>query len=244
MIFLTDGGDFCNVRMHRGFFCDVVLSEVTLLKDGNLTKNKITHVYRRISPGTLYRSCRIFPTMPQLLYKRDITETNHIWFNREIRLGEVYEFTIRVLASKLSKVKVTSDCFFFLFYYVLRSSSATHKPNFLIDLTIVDTLKQYELHSNGLNRYTSFQVTAFKMLMSFTYNKYVKLRRLDDKIAVNTVETILCNQLFHKYISKVAYARKVPVKERILALYVLLLGVFGYKMLSKLKELLLYEKIH
>lgn len=228
---LTDGAISAMLECIEDSSVDIVLSEVTLLKDGISQRIKLPMCTGEYTPGTLYRSCRIFPTMPKLLYKRDIIETNHIWFNREIRLGEVYEFTIRVLA-KSSKVKVTSDCFF---YYVMRSSSATHKPNFLIDLTIVDTLKQYELHSNGLNRYTSFQVTAFKMLMSFTYNKYVKLG-LDDKIAVNTVETILCNQLFHKYISKVAYARKVPVKERILALYVLLLGVFGYKMLSKLKK--------
>lgn len=225
---LTDGAIFAMLECIENASVDIILSEVTLLKDGIPQRIKLPMRVGEYTPDALYHSCCIFPTMPQLLYKRAIIETNHIRFNREICLGEVYEFTVKVLA-KSSKIKVTSDCFF---YYVMRSSSATHKPNFLIDLTVIDTLKQYELHSNGLSRYTSFQVTAFKMLMSFTYNKYAKLG-LDDKTTVSIVRKFLHNPLVHKCITKVAYAQKVPIKERILALYILLSGILGYKILSK-----------
>lgn len=228
---LTDGAIFAMLVCIENTSVDAVLSEVTLLKDGIFKRSRLPMHVGEYTPDALYSSCCIFPTMPNFLYRRAIIETNHIRFNRKIRLGEVYEFTIKVLA-KSSKIKVTSNCFF---YYVMRSSSATHKPNFLIDLTVIDTLKQYELHSNGLSRYTSFQVTAFKMLMSFTYNKYVKLG-LDDKIAVSTIKIFLYNPIVRKCITKVAYAKIVPIKERTLALYVLLTGILGYKILSKIMK--------
>lgn len=208
---------------------DIVLSEVTLLKDEMSQREKLSIRVGEYTPEELYHSFTIFPTKPQLLYKRSIIEDNHIRFNSEIRLGEVYEFTIKVLA-KSSKVKVTTDCFFF---YVMRSSSATHNPNYSIDLTVVDTLKQYELHGYRLNHIASFQITAFKMLMSFTYNKYAKLG-LDDKQTENAVRKLLSHTIAHECIRKVAYGKFVPLKERMFALYVLLTGIWGYKILSKI----------
>ena len=207
---------------------DIVLSEVALLRGNASQREKLLMCAGEYSPDELYRSCSIFPTRPQLLYKRSIIETSRIRFNSDIRLGEVYEFTIRVLA-KSHKVKVTSDCFF---YYVMRSSSATHRPNYSTDLTVIDTLKQYELYGNGLKNIPSFQVTAFKMLMSFTYNKYAKLG-LNDEMTINTVKRLLSTPIVKEYINKVAFGKRIPKQERLLALYVLFTRVLGYKMISK-----------
>lgn len=235
-IYLLDGDDILMenaipmmLECIRDASVDAVLSEVTILKDATPKRIKLLIKAGEYTPDTLYRSCRVFPTMPQLLYKRSIIEINHIRFNRGIRLGEVYEFTIRVL-EKASKIKVSSDCFF---YYVMRSSSATHKPNFKVDLTVIDTLKQYEIYGGKLLCYISFQTTAFKMLMSFTYNKYVRMG-LDDEMTLNTVRKLLSDSLVRRYIVKISYAKGVPIRERLLALYMLCTGIYGYKILSRI----------
>ena len=226
---LTDNAITAMLECIKDESVDVVLSEVTILKNDAEQREKLPMPMGDYSPEDLYRSCSIFPTKPQLLYKRSIIETDNITFNSNIRLGEVYEFTIRVLA-KSHKVKVTSDCFF---YYVMRSSSATHRPNYSTDLTVIDTLKQYELYGNGLKNISSFQVTAFKMLMSFTYNKYAKLG-LNDEITINTIKKLLSTPIVKESISKVAFGKNIPMKERLLAIYVWFTGVLGYKMISKI----------
>ena len=225
---LTDNAITAMLECIKDESVDVVLSEVAILKNDVEQREKLPIPIGDYSPTELYESCYIFPTRPQLLYKRSIIETNNIRFNDEIRLGEVYEFTIKVLA-KSHQVKVTSDCFF---YYVMRSSSATHRPNYSTDLTVIDTLKQYELYGNGLKNIPSFQVTAFKMLMSFTYNKYAKLG-LNDEMTMNTVKRLLSTPIVKEYINKVAFGKRIPKQERLLALYVLFTGVLGYKMISK-----------
>lgn len=226
---LTDNAVSAMLKCVDDTSVDVVLSEVIVLKNGVPHREPLLIRAGVYSPEDLYRSYSVFPTKPNLLYKSSIIKTHNIRFNPEIRLGEVYEFTIKVLVQS-AKVKVTSDCFF---NYVMRSSSATHKPNYNTDLTVIDTLKQYECHGTRLNAFPSFYVTAFKMMMSFTYNKYVKLG-LNDHTTISTVKTLLSNPIVKNYINKVAYGSNVSVKERFLALYVKITGVLGYKILSKL----------
>ena len=115
----------------------------------------------------------------------------------------------------------------------MRSSSATHKPNYTTDLTVIDTLEQYEIHGEGLKKHTSFYVTAFKMLMSFTYNKYAKLG-LSDKTTLNTIKTLLMSPVVKKYLKIVAFGTNVSLKERCLALYIITTRIFGYRIISKL----------
>lgn len=227
---LTDNAISTMLKCVQDSSVDIVLSEVTSLRNNTSRREKLPIPAGEYSPEDLYRSCSIFPTKPKLIYKRAIIVDNDIRFNSEIRLGEVYEFTIKVMV-KSHKIKVTSDCFF---YYVMRPSSATHKPNYSTDLTVIETLKQYELHGEGLKSFSSFQVTAFKMLMSFTYNKYAKLG-LNDENTINAVKRLLSTSLVKKYINKVAYGKNIPMKERLLALYVLYTRTLGYKLISKIK---------
>ena len=166
--------------------------------------------------------------MPQLLYKREIIEQNHLRFDSKLAVGEVYDFTISFLA-KAKNISVVSDVYF---YYVMRDSSATHYPNFTKDMTVIETLKSYYSKGAEFVQYPSFNATAFKMLMSFTYNKYAKLH-LESKDVADILSLLLGNQIVKYCIDSVAGCSSSPIKERLLALYVKYTGVKGYKLLSK-----------
>ena len=167
--------------------------------------------------------------MPQLLYRHEIIKLNNLRFDSSISVGEVYEFTVRFL-SYAKTITVAPDIFF---YYVMRDSSATHHPNFAKDLTITETLERYYNYGAKYTHFPSFNTTAFKMLMSFTYNKYAKLHIKGSDVKV-TLNSLLDNPIVKKCIDSVACDSATPLKERLLALYVKYTGVTGYKLLSKM----------
>lgn len=208
---------------------DVVLSPAIIMNDKGKSRPGLPVHAGCYTPSELYEACRVFPTMPQLLYKREIIERHRLRFCRELSVGEVYEFTIRFL-KYAATVKVVDDCFFF---YVMRQSSATHLPDYSKDLTVIDTIRRYYECGNAFVAYPSFHTTAFKMLMSFTYNKYAKLKQRNNE-AVNSIRIILSNPEVRENLKKVACSAGVPVQERLLAFFALTTGVYGYRILTRM----------
>lgn len=234
-IYLLDGDDILApgavdrmVGYLQEYSPDVIISD-TIKRHGNdevLVKSGLTvGVY---SPEEIYDRVRVFPTPPKIIYRLKILANQNIFFNQDLKLGEVYDFTIRVLSNS-EKVVVVSDVFF---YYIMRDSSATHKPNYSRDLTVLDTLLQYDNEGVRFKEYDSFKITALKMALSFTYNKYLKLG-LTDNGTFSAVEVVLKNPILQKYLSAVIKSSKLPIKERLLYSYIALTGLNGYKLLSK-----------
>lgn len=226
---LTDNAISLMSQAIKDTHSDVILSTVTIRDEGKCFKKSNPIDCGNYTPTELYNACSVFPTMPQLLYKRSIIEKNDLEFDPSLKVGEVYEFTIRYLNFARS-IAVVPDCYF---YYVMRHTSASHKPNFTKDLTILNTIRQYYAYGEDYIKYPSFNVTAFKMMMAFTYNKYVKLK-LSNPDTYNTIKEILCDSNAKDCIKRVAKSNKSPWKERTLALFVLTTGVIGYKILTKL----------
>lgn len=181
------------------------------------------------TPEQIFECINTFPTPPQKIYRRSILTANNISFNKDLKLGEVYDFTVRVLSFS-KKILVVSDVFF---YYMMRGSSATHKPNYQNDLTVLRTLQEYENNGKRFKKYGSFSATALKMVLSFTYNKYVR-SGLHEKETVNAVDTVLNDPTFKEYLKSTLRYKRLPLKERMLYSYIAHTGVNGYKILSSL----------
>ena len=208
---------------------DLLMSPVAVLKNGVKKVLSLSIVSGEYGPGEFYNKIDIFPTMPKLLYRREVIRRNHLKFDPTISVGEVYEFTIRFL-SHAKRIAVVPDVFF---YYVMRNSSATHHPNFAKDITVVETLERYYSEGSEFAQYPSFDTTAFKMLMSFTYNKYAKLH-LKGNDVWGTLGWLLDRSIVKHCVDRVARCSDSPLKERLLALYVKYTGLKGYKLLSKI----------
>lgn len=234
-VYLLDGDDIltkdavCSMKKAIAYSPDLIMSPVAVFKDGTINELPISIGSGVYEPKEFYKKIKVFPTMPQLLYKREIIEKYNLRFDTSISVGEVYEFTIRFLA-RARTIQVISDV---LFYYVMRYSSATHRPNFSKDRTVVDTLEKYYLEGAKFAKFPSFNTTAFKMLMSFTYNKYAKLH-LKGKEVKETLDSLLERPIVKNCVNSVAKCSDTPIRERFLAIYVKHTGVHGYKLLTKL----------
>lgn len=236
-IYLLDGDDILTedavasmIAAVKDSTCDAVLSEVTILKDGIEKRVHLPIVDGTYSPKQIYEEVTIFPLMPQLLYKTEIIRNQNLKFDTQLKYGEVYDFTIRFFCFA-KHIKVVSQCFF---KYVMRSESATHAPNYKKDLTILDTLRKYNRVGVQFYEIPSFKLTAFKMIMSFTYNKYVKLR-LKDKEAIDNIQRLLEDSILRDLTKEIMQLSSAPLKDRLLALYVYITGLSGYKFLTKLR---------
>ena len=233
-VYLLDGDDILapgaieKMKAVIAVNSDLIMSPVAVVKDG-VKKVLPLHIgLGEYQPEEFYREIKIFPTMPQLLYRHEIINLNNLRFDSSLSVGEVYEFTVRFL-SYANTITVAPDIFF---YYVMRDSSATHHPNFAKDLTVTETLERYYTEGEKFTQFPSFNTTAFKMLMSFTYNKYAKLHIKSSDVSV-TLHSLLDSPIVKNCIDSVARCSATPFKERLLALYVKYTGVTGYKLLSK-----------
>ena len=203
-------------------------SEIITTKKSYIPKHNIREgIY---TPYDLYKSITVFPTDPKLVYNTSIIRENNIRFDEDIHSGEVYTFTCHFL-KYCNSIIVSNHCFY---QYVMREASAIHAPNYIKDLsvlTIIDRIISYS--SASICKLPSFNVTLFRMCTSFTYNKYAKLG-LTNTEAQNVVSQMLQHPLFKICLKKVACSCGTPVRDKLLALYVLTTRIYGYKLLARL----------
>ena len=203
---------------------DIIIPQAIFLSDEGFKKlqNLDNKLY---TPDELYSSLKSFPTMPQNVYRRDLMNTYSIRLNETLKVGEIYEMTLRYL-TVCQTVLIVDNCFF---TYIIRSGSVTHKPKYETDESVLRTLMEYYKHGQRFESYPSFHVTAFKILMAFTYNKYIKLG-IKEKRAQDVIRHVLNNNIAKICLHRVACLRGVPLKERVLAIYTLLGGINGFRL--------------
>ena len=185
------------------------------------------------TPYDLYKSCTVFPTHPKLVYKASIIRENDIRFDEDIHSGEVYTFTCHFL-NHCNSIMVSDHSFY---QYVMRETSAIHAPNYTKDLsvlTIIDRINSYS--TDSIRKLPSFNVTLFRMCTSFIYNKYAKLGLKNDE-ALNIVCQMLQHPLYKKCLKNVAYSRRVPIRDRLLSLYMLTTRIWGYKLIAHIMRI-------
>lgn len=176
-----------------------------------------------------YHKVRSFPTIPKNLYRVQTINEFGVKFNTDIKCGEVYAFTVDFLSHANSIYVLNTPCY----NYFQRADSATHKPNYKNDLSAITAIEEIYVNGGNLTRYSSFDVTAFKIVLSFTYNKYIKFDY--DEPALEVIDTLFSNHYVKTCISKVLLKPHFCITERLLAFYISIMPkYFGFKILNKL----------
>lgn len=175
----------------------------------------------------LYAMCNIFPTAPQLIYKTSIIRENHLRFNPNIKSGEVYDFTVSFF-EHANKIAVIKEGFY---YYVMRETSATHHPNYTADMSVLNILDHFNTIRLPWTTLSSFILTEFKIITSFTYNKYLK-NKLTDTKTIHTINMVLSDGRI-KNLLTILSQMHIGIKHRLHVYYLRFMPIaLGYKMLA------------
>lgn len=224
-VLCLDGDDFLDenaVEIIRNYAKqynpDILIPNVRIIRD---CKNYILqhHLPAGLyTPDQLFNSCVSFPIGTKLVYKNDVIRDNGIYFREDIRSGEIFCFTVSVL-NHSRDIIVIPDCFY---NYVMRHDSAIHKPNYSSDITVLKILPFFNSMDVSWTDSGSFILTCFKMIMAFTYKKYLKSHLLDVE-TLQYVDSILGDKDFRRCRISVLSVRKASLLDRSMALYTLLL---------------------
>ena len=230
-VLCLDGDDFLvpeTIAIIRNHIAssDVLLAPCFTVQEylsPNLQKIEISEgIY---SIDQFYAKCKVFPTAPKLVYRTSIIKRNQLIFDPTIKSGEVYTFTVDFF--KYARyISVTHNGFY---NYVMRSTSATHMPNFKADLSVLKILDHFTDIEQSWSQEPSFMLTALKMIMSFTYNKYSKLGLLNIQ-AIETIDSVLHHTGFKTLLHSIP-TNEIDFKHRIFIQYLRALPPkFGYKL--------------
>lgn len=239
-VYLVDGDDYLSDNAISIIARNIQEQEIDMLitnldYDFNGTLKPYRHglevgIY---SPKSLYDRCVKFPTPPQNIYRRNLIKEYNIRFDQNLKVGEVYEFTAQFLMYA-NRIKVSDDA---IYYYVMHNQSATHKPNYQNDITVLGTIqKLYEHKTASWITSSSYAITAFKIATSFTYNKYI-LSQNPLYECLPTVKLLLENGTFKDILKVVAFKKHKAYKERLLALFIYYTGLSGFKNIKKIASL-------
>lgn len=220
-IYLLDGDDFLqpnavNVIRENLKDADMLVSAYSLV-DGE-TGKVIRNVPLPLQNGLYtiedcFLNLTFFPTTPQIIYKASIIREYSLRFNPDIQCGEVWDFTVSVM-QHADTVKFCSVC---IYDYVMRGDSAVHYPRHEADLTTLLSLKRFRGMDTPWSRSTAFLLTAFRMVTSFTYNKYLKLH-LIDKQTLNTLDRLFADTAFRQLMAEIQL-RTIPIEYRLRIAY-------------------------
>lgn len=181
----------------------------------------------------LYKTCNVFPTAPQIIYRNSIIQNHQIYFDAKIKSGEVYTFTVDFF-NHANSIAVCHEGFY---NYVMRSSSATHKPNYIADLTVLNILEHFTRVQHPWKETISFQLTALKVVLSFTYNKYIRNGLLEDE-AINVIEKVFQDENFTNLLTSIPI-NQLDFKHRLYVIFLKTMPLrLGYKICQQAAALM------
>ena len=212
---------------------DALLSPCIFQKNG---KNKMhdIHINNGIySIEQLYKSCPVFPTAPMLVYSSTIIQRNQLQFSTNLKSGEVYDFTVAFF-QHAKTVALTNVGFY---YYIMRNSSATHRPHYEADLTVLKLMSHFDTISQPWAKTTSFLLTEFKLITTFTYSKYIRNNLSDDE-AIRTIEKVLSNTEFQMLMTQLL-SRSIDLRNKAYIFYLKYMPQkLGYLLLTYLGKII------
>lgn len=191
------------------------------------TKSKVQKTLLPIGNYTidqLYSMCNVFPTAPQLIYKTSIIKEHHIRFNQMIKSGEIYDFTVSFFEHSRNVIVIEEG----FYYYVMRDTSATHLPNYEADLSVLNIINHFNNIHFTWAKSTSFLLTEFKIITSFTYNKYLRNNLTDNK-TIQVVKKLLSDREFNSLLIELS-KQKLSIKHKLHIFYLRFMPItLGYK---------------
>lgn len=232
-IYLLDGDDYMEAdsikrikHVIESYNPDIIMPSYNVVVNETILKRNLPFKNGLYKIFELFERTSYFPLAPQLLYKRHLIIDNKLHFNPLLKRAEVYSFTMSVFKYANNIYVLNEPCF----NYFVRNNSATHLLNYNDDLTVIKALHSIYMDGQYLFKYGSFHLTSFKLLMSFTYKKYLHntltsetYRALDNIYA----DRIVCKCIKNTVIKKHSYLR-----ERLLAIYLYIMPKhYGLKLL-------------
>lgn len=206
---------------------DALLPNIKVVKGGTSYLREHHIKPGILSPTQLYNSCSVFPLAPKWVYRSSIVKEHGIAFDPNIKTGEVYGFTVSFLQFA-SSISVIEDSFN---YYLRHAEGASLKPNYLSDLSCLRLLKQFDKVDKEWSKSPCFINTAFKIVVAFTYSKYLRCK-ISDPNAKETICKVLSDNLFKSLMWQVIIGRKSLFSERVRALYMFIMpSNLGYDFL-------------
>ena len=123
------------------------------------------------------------------------------------------------------------------YHYVMRESSATHLPNYSADLSALNILDHFSNISLPWASSSSFLLTEFKIITSFTYNKYLR-NQLTDPKTIQTIHMVLTDSRVKKILTILSHS-DIGIKHKLHVWYLRFMPVsFGYKILALVMRIL------
>ena len=150
---------------------DVIIPAYNLSKNGNEKFVPLVINEDLYNKQDFFECIDYFPTANQLVYRSDIIKQHNVRFDESIKCGEVYTFTISFLKYVNNIYALNKPGF----NYFQREDSATHAANYMNDRTVVNALVSIYSNGSDLTKYSSFIITAYLLMMGFTYSKYLKI---------------------------------------------------------------------
>ena len=238
-IYLLDGDDYLEknaVKIIKENIdrVDMLIPSINYVyvKEGKRVSNPIVTKTIEHTPDELFRTLLVFPTTPMIVYRRELISNNQLRFNNDIKCGEVYDFTISVM-EYANRIKLLSDC---IYNYVWHEEGATKKVNCAADVTVLNLLQHFSAISQSWTKSTTFLLTAFKIVTSFTINKYIRHNLYDNEV-LHAIDMVLSNESFRRLLYKLRN-RAIPLQSKILVLYLLYMPrKICYKVAVKLLHL-------
>lgn len=221
-IYLLDGDDYLEKNAVKiikenidGVDMLIPSLNYVYVKERKRVSNPIVTKTVEHTPDELFRALLVFPTTPMIVYRRELISNNQLRFNNDIKCGEVYDFTISVM-EYANRIKLLPDC---IYNYVWHEEGATKKVNCAADVTVLNLLQHFSAISQSWTKSTTFLLTAFKMVTSFTINKYIR-HNLCDHDVLCAVDMVLENKLFRTLLCDLKN-RPIPLQSKILVIYLL-----------------------
>lgn len=181
-VLFLDGDDFLDSNTCEGIHALVKSNELDLLIfNYNMYQNgKISRSYNHGIPEGVYCLSEFLKVVKCLpvsykLYKRDIIIKHHVYFNSDIKYGEVFAFFLNYLCY-CDKIGV-SNCTFY--NYTVRKGSTIHSLNYENEINILKTIIQIDNYAgkleNGIKNRISYHKAVFQLLKSLILAKYISL---------------------------------------------------------------------
>jgi len=234
-VYLLDGDDFLTSNalsdikeILNKYSIDLLISAYNISRNGIETFKELPFKEGLYTKNNFFAKISHFPTASQLVYRTDVIKTQNVRFNPSIKCGEVYEFTVNYLRFINNIYALNKPTF----NYFQRNESSIHRLNYNNDVTVVNALSS--IYKNGLElvNYSSFVITAFKLMCTFSYNKCLKFSTNPKDIEI--IEYVLSCDVVKKCIKDTLMKPHKFTKDRMMALYMYLMpSKIGFLLINK-----------
>lgn len=215
-VFFLDGDDFLTDEASQLIYdesqineSDIIVPNAYYVLEGDLKQKVDWNVFDSTKSG-VYTTLQFVDSLKTLpisvkVYKREVLINNGIWFDEDLKVGEVYTYFVHVLAYS-QFVTLTNGR---MMNYVMCNSGTTKGYNIIRDSSIVKTMHRIDDYSKlfvfDIKSKNAYITSLFGIVNVFSIVKYPQLSGytheigsflnciLHDDIYINSLKFIITN---------------------------------------------------